>query len=302
MDRRLRGAARPRARAARRPATLGHIGWYAEYWIARNVQRARGLRGDATHPKLASILPGADRWFEPAARGRMPVDLPDLQTLRQYGVDTLESTLELLELAEADDEALYFYRAVLLHEEMQRERLAMLAQDAGLQPALDELAPAAQAATAPRPPLLFPATHWRYGSEAGRGFAFDIERPAQDIALPEFEIDAQPVSWAQYAEFVEDGGYDDPRHWSDAGWAWVQREGRRTPRHVDRIRQGVLQRRYGRLVHAPLGHAAVHLSWYEADAWCRWAGRRLPAAVSRLTSNGPCRRSRCPNSRSTRSR
>jgi len=260
---------------------LGHVGWYAEHWIARNVQRGRGTRSDRTHPKLASILPGADGWFEPSARERVPApDLPDLQTLRQYLVDTLESTLELLEHADGDDDALYFYRAVLLHEEMQRERLAMLAQEGGLPVALDELAPAAQAAAvAPRAPLLFPAMRWRYGSDAGRGFAFDVERPAQDVALPEFEIDAQPVSWSQYVEFVEDGGYDEPRHWSEAGWAWAQREGRRTPRHVDQMRQGVLLQRFGKLVRAPLGQAATHLSWYEADAWCRWAGRRLPAEV-----------------------
>ena len=118
----------------------------------------------------------------------------------------------------------------------------------------------------------------RVGSE-GAGFAYDNERPAHDEALPEFEIDAQAVSWAQYTEFVEDGGYDEPRWWSVDGWAWVQAGGRRSPRHVDQMRQGVLQQRFGRLTRVPLSQAALHLSWYEADAWCRWAGRRLPTEV-----------------------
>jgi len=87
------------------------------------------------------------------------------------------------------------------------------------------------------------------------------------------------VTWAQYGEFVEDGGYDDRKHWGEAGWAWVQAQGRRTPRHVDQMRQGVLLRRFGHAVRAPLSHPAVHVSWFEADAWCRWAGRRLPSEV-----------------------
>jgi ergothioneine biosynthesis protein EgtB len=108
---------------------------------------------------------------------------------------------------------------------------------------------------------------------------FDNEQWAHEVAIPEFEIDAQAVNWAQYCEFVEDGGYDERGFWSEEGWAWVQREGRRTPRHVDQMRQGVLQRRQGRLVRVPMAQPAMHVSWFEADAWCRWAGRRLPSEV-----------------------
>jgi iron(II)-dependent oxidoreductase len=246
---------------------LGRLGWFQEYWIARNVQRQRGEHCDASRPKLASILPQADALFEVAS----PVPLPDLQTVRQYLVDTLETTLELLEAATGDDDALYFYRLALLSEDACVEHFAQLAQALGFDTAL--LGPLA---TRPvRPPLLFPATRWQLGSAAG-GFVPDREKWGHEVALPEFEIDAQPVSWAQYGEFVEDGGYDDRRHWSDAGWAWVQVQGRRTPRFVDQMRHGVLQQRFGKLVRVPLAQPVVHVSWFEADAWCRWAGRRLP--------------------------
>jgi formylglycine-generating enzyme required for sulfatase activity len=99
------------------------------------------------------------------------------------------------------------------------------------------------------------------------------------VSVPEFDIDAQPVTWAQYGEFVEDGGYDEPRWWSGSGLAWLQREARRVPRYVDQLRQGVLQQRFGRLARVPLVQPALHVSWYEAEAWCRWAGRRLPTEV-----------------------
>jgi ergothioneine biosynthesis protein EgtB len=252
---------------------LGHLGWFQEYWIARNVQRQRGEHCDGTRPKLASILPEADACFDPSnyAQPRGNAAKPDLQSIRLYLVDTLETTLELLAGTPDDDDALYFYRLALLREDACAEHLEQLAQalgfDAGLLPPL--------ATRASRPPLLFPATRWRLGSEPG-GLVPDREKWAHEVALPEFEIDSQAVSWAQYAEFVEDGGYDDRRHWSAAGWAWVQAQGRRTPRYVDQMRQGVLLQRFGQLVRSPLAQPAVHVSWFEADAWCRWAGRRLP--------------------------
>ena len=253
---------------------LGRLGWFQEYWIARNVQRQRGERCDATRPKLASILPDADALFgadaAPRARRGAPAR-PDLQTVRQYLVDTLETPLELLDGAADDDDALYFYRLALLREDACVERFAVLSQTLGFDTGL--LAPLPNRPL--REPLLFPATRFLLGSAPG-GLVPDRERWAHEVALPEFEIDAQAVSWAQYGEFVEDGGYDDRRHWSDAGWAWVQAQGRRTPRYVDQMRQGVLQQRFGRLVRVPLALPALHVGWFEADAWCRWAGRRLP--------------------------
>ena len=247
---------------------LGHIGWFQEAWIARNVQRRRGDRCDPTGPRLASIVPDADRWYDSSNvphASRWQLDLPDLQSTKQYLVETLETTLELLEgTPDDDDDTLYLYRLALFHEDMHIEAFSYMSQtlgfDAGLLPLL--------ATHAPREPLLFPATRWTLGSDAS-GFVFDNERAAHEIDVPEFEIDTQAVSWAQFCEFVEDGGYDQRGHWSDAGWAWVQREGRRTPRHVDQMRQGVLQRRFGKLVRVPLAQPAVHLSWFEADAWCR---------------------------------
>lgn len=257
---------------------LGHIGWFQERWIARNVQRQRGARCDPSQPRLASILPEADRWYDSGSvphDSRWQLALPDLQASKQYLVDTLETTLDLLDTTpDEDDDALYFYRLALFHEDMHVEAFAYMSQTLGFD--ADLLPPAA--ALNPRDPLFFPATRWTLGNEPG-GFVFDNEKWVHEVALPEFEIDAQPVSWAQYAEFVEDGGYDRRELWGAPGWDWVQKEGRRTPRHVDQLRHGVLQQRLGKLMRVPLSQPVVHLSWHEADAWCRWAGRRLPSEV-----------------------
>jgi ergothioneine biosynthesis protein EgtB len=260
---------------------LGHIAWFQERWIARNVHRQRGEQADPTSPRLASILPDADVWYDPAQHSRgegSPPGSPGYAATRQYLADTIDLTLDLLEAAQEDDAGLYFFRLAVFFEDMQSEALAETAQ--ALQLPLGD----AQGlvgdipSLSPRPALLFPATRWQLGSPPG-GFVFDNEKWAHEVAVPEFEIDAQPVTWSQFGDFVEDGGYDDETWWSEAGREWLRREGRRAPAYVDQLRYGVLQERFGRLARVPMAQPALHVSWHEAQAWCRWAGRRLPTEV-----------------------
>ena len=255
---------------------LGHVAWFQEYWIGRNVERHRGPGADRSRPRLPSVEPQADAWYDSSQvphATRWELLLPDMEATKRYLVDTLESTLELLSHAPETDEGLYFFRLALFHEDMHAEAFAYMAQTRGLP--IEGLA-----WPQPRPlrePIGVAATRWRLGVEQGTpGFVFDNEKWAHEVQVPEFEIDAQPVTWAQYAEFVEDGGYDDERWWSPEGWRWLHASGRRAPRHVEQIRHGVLMQRMGTLVHVPLNTPVMHVSWHEANAWCRWAGRRLP--------------------------
>ena len=270
---------------------LGHVGWFQERWIGRNLQRALGTRCDPARARLASMEPNADRWWDwdqvPHA-ARWTLGLPDMGHCRAYLLNTLESTLELLEKAGDDDDALYFYRLCLFHEDLQGEAFTCMAQALGLvldKPLQKAFTPAPMVL---REPLLIPATTWQMGSAPGlgAGFAFDNEKAAHAVSVPEFEIDAQAVTWAQYVEFVADGGYDRQALWHPEGWQWLQGlaagEGRRGPRYVEQIGIGsgaVIQTRFGQPMRMQGNQPAMHLSWWEADAWCRWAGRRLPAEV-----------------------
>jgi iron(II)-dependent oxidoreductase len=258
----------------------GHIGWFSEWWIARNTQRAFGIDCPARPTRLAAIEPRADDWWSlPPGEA---AELPDAETTRAYLLETLENTLELLEHAAETDAGLYFYRLALFHEDLRGEQLVMMAQTLGL-PLQVEAAPV----PAPREPLWVPATRWTLGCRQA-GFAFAQESGTLAMDVPEFEIDAQPISWQQFAEFVADGGYDREALWQPGGRAWLvqQLDGRRAPRHVEQIGAGrrgeggaVLRRRFGRLVQAAGHHSAVHLSWWEADAWARWVGRRIATEV-----------------------
>ena len=272
---------------------LGHVGWFQEWWIARNMQRASGERCEPTHTRLASNEPNADRWWDSTRvehASRWALDLPDADSTRSYLLDTLESTLDLLHKTESSDDALYFYRLCLFHEDMHGEAMVHMAQTLGLKfdaPLLHTFSPPPMSL---REPLLIPACRWELGSAGSAGFAFDNEKSQHAVEVPEFEIDAQPVTWAQYVEFVDDGGYDRAELWHPDGWQWLQRqnsveaggEGRRSPRYVEQIgvaSGAVMQTRFG-VARRMLGNqAAMHMNWYEADAWCRWAGRRLPFEV-----------------------
>jgi gamma-glutamyl hercynylcysteine S-oxide synthase len=264
--------------------TLGHVGWFQEWWVTRNLHRQRGRLAEPDAMRLASILPQADHWFNPLMNShdsRWAMALPDVGAIKSYLLDTLETSLELLEKTPDDDAALYFFRLALFHEDQRGEELITLAQTMGLP--LELSLPGPQA---PREPILLPTTRWSLGSSTQAGFTFDNESPAFDVQVPEFEIDAQAVSWAQFVEFVDDGGYDEPRFWYADGWRWLQEksaaEGRRGPRYVDQIgvaSGAVMQTRFGKAMRMLGNQAATHLTWWEADAWCRWAGRRLPAEV-----------------------
>lgn len=267
---------------------LGHIGWFQEWWIARNMQRALGTCCEPDHTRLASIEPNADRWWNSshvAHNTRWQLDLPNVSNIRAYLLDTLESTLDLLEKADDTDDALYFYRLCLFHEDMHSEALVYMAQTLGIAFHKDMVQAFTPAPMTLREPLLVPACTWQLGS-SHEGFSFDNERPHNSVQVPEFEIDAQPVTWAQYVEFVDDDGYDRQELWSAEGWQWLQTlaqtEGRRAPRYVDQIgvaSGAVMQTRFGTVRRMHGSQPAMHMAWYEADAWCRWAGRRLPFEV-----------------------
>ena len=256
----------------------GHVAWFQEYWVSRNVQRQRGEAASGARAPLASIDPRADGWFDPSVNDRVQrwrLPLPDAAGLRQYLAETLDATLDLLAGADESDAGLYVYRLALLHEDRIGEALAAAAQALQLATPADDSPWPPRPARAPREPLWFGAQRFMLGSAPG-GLVPPEERWAHEVELLEFEIDAQAVSWARYAEFAADGGYDDAQWWTPEGWAWVQAEARRAPRYVEQMRQGVLVQRQGQMQRVGAAQAAVHVSRHEAQAWCRWAGRRLP--------------------------
>ena len=126
---------------------LGHIGWFEEFWLARNGDRGRGSACDPEHaPRAMSLLAQADSLYDSSKvphQRRWQLPLPDADTTRRYLAAVREGTLALLRQNGSDDETLYFFRLVLLHEAMHREAWSFMAQHLGLDlgPALPAPAP-----------------------------------------------------------------------------------------------------------------------------------------------------------------
>lgn len=238
----------------------GHVGWFQDYWVARNPQRARGVDADPDCERPPGRLPQADAWYNSsrvphATRWGLP--LPELEATRAYLAEGLTETLSLLARTPETDRDLYFFRLVLFHEDMHGEAGIYMAQALGIAPpeglwrAADE-----RHEGAPPTALPLPAQRWILGA-ANSGFAFDNELAAHEVDLDPYVIESEVVSWERYLPFVEATGAAPPRYLRRRGKDW-QRQlfGQWQPLRMD--------------------EAATHLSWFEADAWCRWAGCRLP--------------------------
>jgi ergothioneine biosynthesis protein EgtB len=108
----------------------------------------------------------------------------------------------------------------------------------------------------------------------GPSFAFDNERPRHQVFLTSFELASRLVTCGEYLAFIEDGGYRRPELWLSEGWAWIQAEGKRAPLYWDLEARSIFSLRGQRSFTAR--EPVCHVTYYEADAYARWAGARLP--------------------------
>jgi ergothioneine biosynthesis protein EgtB len=255
---------------------IGHVAWFQEYWIARNRQRARGADCQAQHERLPSVLPDADAWYDSSRiehRKRWALPLPGPHAARDYLARTFEQTLAALAETPADsDDDLYFFRLVALHEQMHAEAATYMAQTLGFPVDSSGMR---QHEAGDDAQIVIPGQRFQMGSPA-RGFAFDNELAPHTVALGSYTIDARPVSWKRFLRFVDSRAYEERKYWSDEGWAWLARQPELWPRHVRRVPSGWERNLFGQWISLDVTQPAIHLTAYEADAWCRWAGRRLP--------------------------
>lgn len=252
---------------------LGHIAHFEEVWLLENVQGegdgSEGLRGmydPFRNPRSIRDelpLPNAveARGFLGAVRRRV-LD-------RLHGVD-LSVDAPLLKNG-------YVFRMVLQHEYQHNETILQtlqMKQGAPYAAPRGSLAPEATPVDAPDM-VDVPAGRYRVGTD-DRSEAYDNERPAHPRPIDAFRIDRTPVTNSDFLRFMEDGGYDRDDLWDAEGLAWIREQEIRHPKYWSRSEDGWVVRRMDLVLPLAADHPVSHVSWYEAEAYARWAGKRLP--------------------------
>ena len=251
---------------------LGHIAWFAEWYILRRATSSAPNAADGH-----SLLTKGDDWFDSNTvphDARWKLGLPPPGQIKTYCHEVLDRVLDRLLQAGDDDAALYPYRLALAHEDMHGEAFFYTMQTLGVP------LPQGIDARLPRPwaegEVRFPGGTLQMGSAAGPGFVFDNERQAHPTYVPSFVMDSTLVTNEQYAEFVADGGYDRSQFWSRAGREWLMRQEHSAPRDWEREGRHWRCVRFGQPATLSPHDPVRHVSLYEAQAYCMWAERRLP--------------------------
>ncbi|MFA3834594.1 ergothioneine biosynthesis protein EgtB [Streptomyces aureus] len=251
---------------------LAHIGNQEEQWLLRAVAGREAMRPEidplydafehprSERPKLPLLAPKEARGYAAEVRGR--------------ALDVLESTpFHGTRLTEAG----FAFGMIAQHEQQHDETMLITHQLRAGAPALtapdpDPVSPAFRGPSE----VLVPGGPFTMGTTT-EPWSLDNERPAHARLVPPFYIDTAPVTNGAYLAFMDDGGYDNSRWWTPEGWALVRDNGLRSPLFWRREAGQWLRRRFGVTEVVPPDEPVVHVSWYEADAYARWAGRRLPS-------------------------
>lgn len=254
---------------------IGHVFWFAEWYILRDAKSS--APDAACRP---SLFADADRFFDSnsiAHDRRWQLPYPPATDLIAYGNEVLGGVLDRLDCMADDDAALYFFRLVLAHEDMHVEAFSYLLQTLGVAP----VASLRHVSGSTSPGYIdMDGAEIELGGTRSEGFVFDNEKWAHTVEVKPFRIDAAPVNHASFARFVDEGGYGDARWWSSEGWQWLRggqsQQQRKAPAGWIKAGEKWSCRRFDQTIALPMREPVRHVSLHEAEAYCRWAGVRLP--------------------------
>jgi len=249
---------------------LGHIAAFEDLWLCHRAGGLPLLRDDLADVYDAFETPRAGRGDLPYLR--LPEALAYMEEVRGRSLEVLDR----VDLSAAGDRLNahgFVWDMLVQHEQQHNETMLQtlaLAEHGAYVPARRGPPEGPQFSTDDMARVeagVYPI------GDPGAGFAYDNERPAHEVALDAYLIDRTPVTAGSFLEFIEDGGYERRELWGDEGWEWRSTHGVERPLYWS---EDGRVRSFDRLEPVDARLPVTHVSWHEAEAFARWAGKRLP--------------------------
>ncbi len=254
---------------------IGHLAWFQERWNLRRV----------TDEEFTSsrILEQGDELYdsmEVAHDTRWDLPLLSSEETLSYMQRVLDLTLDRLREEGPTPEVSYFTQLATFHEDMHGEAFTYTRQTHALpEPPISDREPGVLEGRPAGPfegDAEIPGGTFMLGATEDMGFVFDNEKWAHPVEVAPFRISRAPVTNEQFAAFVEDGGYENKDLWSERGAKWLEQTGAEHPVYWSKQSGGWNRRHFDETGPLSPHQPVIHVGWYEAEAYCRWAGRRLP--------------------------
>lgn len=250
---------------------IGHLAWFQEKFVLRSACGHEPVLAFTDALYDSGAIPHDTRWR---------LALPTRKETVDYVRTVAEQVAEQVLRPDATDVVRHFARYTVHHYDTHGEALTYTRQSLGYPPPelpglTDAEPPEGRSAGALPGDVEIAGGRFLLGARMSDPFVYDNEKWAHEVEVAPFAIARAPVTQAEYAAFVDAGGYAEPRWWLDGG-AWLAATGATHPIYW-RDAAGSWQRRhFDRWVDLEPDLPMSHVSWWEADAYSRWAGRRLP--------------------------
>jgi gamma-glutamyl hercynylcysteine S-oxide synthase len=253
---------------------LGHIAAFEDLWLCQNVGGYEALEPDLAVIYDASATPRSVRSSVKALEAAQAIEF--MHRVRERSLETLER-VSLTDPTDRLNYCGFVWEMLVQHEQQHSETILQtlkLADPGVYVPPRQPVPTVAEPDNDEQMVRVEAGPVW-IGVDSS-GFAYDNERPAHIVDLGAFLIDRTPVSNAEFSEFVASGGYQQPKWWSEAGWEWRQANAIERPLYW--FEDGS-ERDFERQQPIDPNLPVAHVSWYEADAYARWRGKRLPTEI-----------------------